>query len=145
MKESQMNEMSNPMQSSQYQEESQKSDQFSFRINGKAASRTSGSSYWKEYQRRVSNTAKRAVSYNQKEVLDGLLKVRISEFWKGTKDSYNCRRIDGADPDNIAKTILDGMKGVCYKDDSQVVSLTVEKWYTEKNTRTYTEISITEL
>lgn len=35
------------------------------------------------------------------------------------------------DADNIAKSILDGMNGVCFKDDVQVHTLTVKKQYTE--------------
>ena len=34
-----------------------------------------------------------------------------------------------ADADNLAKSVLDALNGVAYKDDSQVVSLFVEKWY----------------
>lgn len=34
-----------------------------------------------------------------------------------------------ADADNIAKSVLDALNGIAYKDDSQVVSLFVEKWY----------------
>lgn len=35
------------------------------------------------------------------------------------------------DVDNCAKSILDGMNGVVYKDDKQVVSLMVEKFYAD--------------
>ena len=34
------------------------------------------------------------------------------------------------DCDNIAKTILDALNGIAYHDDSQIVTLVVEKWYT---------------
>lgn len=33
------------------------------------------------------------------------------------------------DCDNIAKSILDALNGIAYRDDSQVVSLTVQKFY----------------
>lgn len=33
------------------------------------------------------------------------------------------------DTDNIAKIILDSLNGIAFKDDSQVVSLSVQKWY----------------
>lgn len=36
------------------------------------------------------------------------------------------------DLDNIAKSVLDSLNGLAYKDDSQVVSLKVEKYYAEK-------------
>lgn len=35
------------------------------------------------------------------------------------------------DLDNIAKIILDSLNGIAYKDDSQVVMLTVAKYYSE--------------
>lgn len=35
------------------------------------------------------------------------------------------------DTDNIAKSILDSLNGIAYKDDKQVVKLTVEKRYDE--------------
>lgn len=33
------------------------------------------------------------------------------------------------DVDNLAKSVLDALNGVAYTDDSQIVSLTAEKWY----------------
>ena len=44
------------------------------------------------------------------------------------------------DIDNIAKSILDGLNGVAYIDDRQVVELTVRKQYTLENTRAEIEI-----
>lgn len=35
------------------------------------------------------------------------------------------------DVDNYVKSIKDGLKGVIWRDDSQVVSLVVAKWYSE--------------
>ena len=35
------------------------------------------------------------------------------------------------DTDNIAKSILDSLNGIAYKDDKQIIRLTVEKWYAE--------------
>lgn len=35
------------------------------------------------------------------------------------------------DLDNIAKTVLDALNGLAYSDDSQVVSLTVDKYYSD--------------
>lgn len=36
------------------------------------------------------------------------------------------------DIDNLAKAVMDGLNGVCFLDDSQVVSLTVHKRYSER-------------
>ena len=39
------------------------------------------------------------------------------------------------DGDNIAKVICDALNGIAYKDDSQIVRLSVEKRYTEHSPR----------
>ena len=39
------------------------------------------------------------------------------------------------DCDNIAKAVCDGLNGIAYKDDHQIVRLEVEKVYTEKEER----------
>lgn len=36
------------------------------------------------------------------------------------------------DCDNIAKIVLDALNGIAYDDDSQIVSLTVRKWYSDE-------------
>lgn len=41
------------------------------------------------------------------------------------------RPIKKPDLDNIAKIILDSLNGIAYYDDSQIVKLTVEKYYSE--------------
>lgn len=33
------------------------------------------------------------------------------------------------DADNLAKAVLDALNGIAYKDDAQIVELTVQKWY----------------
>lgn len=45
------------------------------------------------------------------------------------------------DADNIAKAILDGLNGLAYMDDKQVVSLTVSKEYDQTG---YVQVSIRE-
>ena len=46
------------------------------------------------------------------------------------------------DLDNYAKAMLDAMNGIIYKDDSQIVSLTLEKKYASES---FTEIEINEV
>lgn len=46
------------------------------------------------------------------------------------------------DADNLAKAILDGLNGVAWVDDTQVVKLTVAKTY---SLNAYTKVSITEI
>lgn len=39
------------------------------------------------------------------------------------------------DCDNIAKAVCDALNNVAYRDDSQIVALAVQKWYTTEKTR----------
>ena len=41
------------------------------------------------------------------------------------------RPVTKPDVDNCAKSVLDALNGLAYKDDNQIVSLTVKKYYTE--------------
>jgi len=43
------------------------------------------------------------------------------------------RPVKKPDCDNIAKIILDSLNGIAYKDDKQIVLLTVEKFYSDKS------------
>lgn len=58
----------------------------------------------------------RASKKKRKEMLQGLISVTTKP-----------------DVDNVAKSILDALNGVWYKDDRQVVKLTVEKLYSERD------------
>lgn len=51
---------------------------------------------------------------------------------KQAKISGEIRPARTPDADNIAKAVLDGMNGVVYKDDKQVIELKVTKQYAEK-------------
>lgn len=46
--------------------------------------------------------------------------------------NHELRPTKKPDCDNLAKTILDALNGRAFKDDSQVVSLLVEKYYAEE-------------
>lgn len=83
-------------------------------------------------------------SYDQiedKEILEGELKAVIKGYFtipKSTsKKKYRMmlneeiRPTKKPDLDNLAKTILDALNGRAFKDDSQVVSLLVEKYYSD--------------
>ncbi|HAT4231235.1 TPA: RusA family crossover junction endodeoxyribonuclease [Clostridium perfringens] len=77
--------------------------------------------------------------------IEGSIKVLIIAYYKIPK-SYSKKRVqairDGLekptkkpDADNIAKIILDSLNGIAYKDDSQIVDLSVIKRYTEDDER----------
>ena len=77
--------------------------------------------------------------------IEGSIKALIIAYYKIPK-SYSKKRVqairDGLekptkkpDADNIAKIILDSLNGIAYKDDSQIVDLSVIKRYTEDDER----------
>ena len=80
-------------------------------------------------------------------MITGEIRASITAYFGLNKSDYNksglnkngLRKLSGEtrptkkpDLDNIAKLILDSLNGVAYTDDSQVVSLTIEKRYAEK-------------
>jgi Holliday junction resolvase RusA-like endonuclease len=48
------------------------------------------------------------------------------------------------DADNLAKSTLDSLNSICWVDDSQVASLTVEKWYAAGNEQPGVEVTISD-
>lgn len=77
--------------------------------------------------------------------IEGSIKALIIAYYKIPK-SYSKKRVqairDGLekptkkpDADNIAKIILDSLNGIAYKDDSQIIELSVIKSYTEDDER----------
>ncbi len=75
-------------------------------------------------------------------LLEGALKVRVTVYRETLKSFSNrkkelaesrlLRPVTKPDLDNHAKSVLDALNGVIYKDDSQIVDLTVSKYYSEK-------------
>ena len=71
-------------------------------------------------------------------LLMGALMVKIWAFRSPTKVSQKkrvdmlegtIRPISRPDTDNYAKSVLDALNGILFKDDSQVVALEVQKWF----------------
>ncbi|MFR7934713.1 MAG: RusA family crossover junction endodeoxyribonuclease [Clostridium perfringens] len=82
--------------------------------------------------------------------IEGPVKALIIAYYKIPK-SYSKKRVqairDGLekptkkpDADNIGKIILDSLNGVAYKDDSEIIELSVIKRYTEENERVEFEL-----
>jgi Holliday junction resolvase RusA-like endonuclease len=71
--------------------------------------------------------------------LDGPLKLTVGAFFSIPKSTSRAKRekmLQGItrptkrpDWDNVGKVISDALNGLAYHDDSQIVSATVEKWY----------------
>lgn len=91
----------------------------------------------KDYERLVQWEYK---SSGGKDYGDKQLQVEITANFQIPKSKPRKVRVDmlagrirptkKPDCDNIAKAILDALNGIAYHDDSQVVTLAVEKWYT---------------
>lgn len=72
-------------------------------------------------------------------ISDKPLKVYIHAYFEPAKSTTKTKRIEmltdkirptkKPDIDNIAKVVLDALNGVAYKDDTQVVTLEVRKFY----------------
>lgn len=80
------------------------------------------------------------VEYHRKQ-LEGALRMRVIAYMPITKSTSkkqaelmrmgNIRPTKKPDWDNIGKIISDALNGLAYHDDSQIVSATVEKWYSD--------------
>jgi Holliday junction resolvase RusA-like endonuclease len=76
------------------------------------------------------------------ELLDGYIRVNIKAYYKIPKSTTKINRgkIEAGiikpavkpDVDNVVKAILDGLNGVAYHDDSQVVYVDAEKFYADE-------------
>lgn len=82
--------------------------------------------------------------------IEGSIRANIVAYYKIPK-SYTKKRVQAIregrelptkkpDADNIAKIILDSLNGVAFKDDAQVISLSIEKVYTEDEERIELEL-----
>lgn len=85
-----------------------------------------------DYERRVMLCARQA---GLRRPCAGAVSVTLHLF------VANRRR---ADIDNIAKSILDGLNGIAYADDSQVADLRVSRSFDASNPRAEISIEITE-
>lgn len=87
---------------------------------------------------------------NQGDKLEGQLKANIKAFFQIPKsvskkkyiamEKGKIRPSKKPDVDNIIKSVLDSLNGLAYRDDSQVVCINAEKFYSD-NPRVEVEIS----
>ena len=89
-----------------------------------------------EYRREVEITARQAMK--AKEPLKGALSavIRLYRKYKVTARQYG-------DVDNHLKALFDGLQGIIFEDDAQIVRCVVEKFTDKKNPRA--EIELREL
>lgn len=73
------------------------------------------------------------------QLLEGAVKMNLKFILERPKSLaksviYHVKR---PDLDNLVKAIKDALRGICYKDDSQIVELAAEKIYTRKDHEMY--------
>ena len=91
----------------------------------------------KDYEREIA-TADRTQC---RGIFSGAVAIEIHAYYEIPKSASRKRVLDMVsdrerptkkpDGDNIAKAVCDALNGVAYKDDSQVVDLTVRKYYSK--------------
>lgn len=74
-------------------------------------------------------------------MFEGMLRVEITAYYQIPKSkskkiqelmrSGDIRPTSKPDADNVAKVVCDALNAVAYHDDTQIVELTVDKWYSE--------------
>lgn len=111
---------------------------------GKGRHRTTkqGITYTPETTASYENLVKVLYMQEHQTKLKGELEARIMAYMTIPKSTSKVKRqkmLDGAirptkkvDVDNIAKIILDALNGLAYDDDKQIVSLRVEKYYSNE-------------
>lgn len=81
----------------------------------------------KEYERQVE--AAYITAANGYKFADKPVNVSITAYLKRAKSNRREFATSKPDVDNVAKAILDGLNGVAFDDDKQVVCLTINKVY----------------
>lgn len=90
------------------------------------------------------------LKYPNHEILEGRLKIEIIAYMKIQKTANKKQKeqmLTGMisptkkpDIDNIAKIALDAMNNFVFKDDNQVIKMSVEKRYSEEEERIYIKV-----
>ena len=83
-----------------------------------------------DYERQIKNAFRAAGG--EKIENDGVI-IEIDVYYKKTAaDKKKTSPTKKPDIDNICKIVLDGLNGVAYADDKQVISLTANKYFAVK-------------
>ena len=69
------------------------------------------------------------------------IQIKITANYKKAKSNKMLHPTLKPDADNIAKIVCDGLNGIAYTDDKQIVSLTVLKVWTDGIERVEVDIS----
>ena len=93
-----------------------------------------------EYEKLVKSSAIKQCKDNLDKEYSDDVKVTIKAYFKPNKSiskkKYNSligkKFLNKPDVDNIAKIICDSLNGIAYKDDKQISTLKVEKYYDDE-------------
>ena len=92
-----------------------------------------------------------AMSKRTGTILQGPVSVDVVAIFKRPKRLMRKKDLDGLlwhqgkpDLDNVIKSVLDGLNGVIYEDDKQVVRIAATSYYSEKGAQPRTIITVTE-
>lgn len=118
---------------------------------GKQRARTGkGFAYTPEETINYENLVKYIYQKECGKMHEGYISAKITAYFPIPKNTSKKKRNEMAleiirptskpDTDNIAKIVLDSLNGIAYKDDSQVIYLNVEKYYSD-NPRVAIEIT----
>lgn len=80
------------------------------------------------------------MSYQMQERFEGPLKVSVVFYLnkpKSVKRKFPCVK---PDLDNLQKSLLDGMNGIVFIDDAQIIDVEAKKRYAKKTPSIYIEI-----
>lgn len=93
----------------------------------------------KDYKSHVQATA---INYSLESLIETAIELHVDIYWQRPKKyskkksllqfKDDLRPTTKPDLDNLVKGIKDGMTGTLWKDDSQIVSLHVHKYYSEE-------------
>lgn len=81
----------------------------------------------------------------------GPVAVWIMAYWTMPKKHQRAeptpplRKFTLPDVDNLIKSVLDGMQGIVFRNDSQVAVVHAEKWYAGQNDHARVEVEVTEI
>lgn len=90
-----------------------------------------------------------AAQSGQAVVLDGPIALKAvfvlprpsAKIWKA-RPMPRERHAKKPDADNLAKSLLDALTGLLWRDDSQISSLTIEKWIAAGDERPHVEVEV---
>ena len=80
--------------------------------------------------------------------LEGPIEVTLVAYWPSKKPDRKKHprpaelKTTKPDADNISKAVLDGLNGIAFRDDAQIVRLAVEKWHAAQGDAPRVEVEI---